>query len=96
MTINNWPDDLDHVLKIRLLIVLVFYKIHFMKKIIAAGSVIFMLLPFSVSAHPGHGETGGYTITHYFTESVHAVVSFGLLAAIAVYIKITGRNKAHK
>jgi hypothetical protein len=67
-----------------------------MKKIIAASSVIFMFLPFFVSAHPGHGETGGYTITHYFTEPVHAVVTFGLIAAIAVYVKISSRNKAHK
>lgn len=67
-----------------------------MKKIIAASSIIFMLFPFLVSAHPGHGEMGGYTITHYFTEPVHAVVSIGLLACIVVYIKLSGPSKAHK
>lgn len=54
-----------------------------MKKIIAAA---FILLPAITWAHPGHGETEGYTIIHYFTEPQHALVTLGILAITAVYI----------
>ena len=48
-----------------------------MKKIFAAFSTLALFLPVIALAHPGHGETGGFTITHYFLEPVHAVISIG-------------------
>ena len=52
-----------------------------------------MCLPLITLAHPGHGETDGYTITHYFTEPVHAVIAIGVLAAVVVFIRQMGKSK---
>ncbi len=52
-----------------------------MKHIIKSGLFILSAIaPAIVVAHPGHGETGGYTIIHYFVEPQHAIVSIGLVA----------------
>jgi hypothetical protein len=65
-----------------------------MKRIIASAAV---LLPLITMAHPGHGGTDGYTIIHYFTEPQHAIITFGILAAAAVYIVWERRrNSEHK
>lgn len=48
------------------------------------------LLPFISNAHPGHGETEGFTITHYFAEPEHLVF---ILLALAVVIFFLGRSK---
>lgn len=48
------------------------------------------LLPFISNAHPGHGETEGFTITHYFTEPQHLVF---ILLTLAVVIFFLGRKK---
>lgn len=47
-------------------------------------------LPFISNAHPGHGETEGFTIKHYFTEPGHLVFLF---LAMAVVIFFLGRSK---
>jgi len=96
MTIFSFFYDLNHVLKICFLIVLVSYKIRFMKKVITALSLFFMALPNIVLAHPGHGETEGFTITHYFIEPVHAIVSIVIVAALVVYIRHLKRNRQTK
>lgn len=58
-----------------------------MKKIVLAFVCFFAAIatPLFVLAHPGHGTSDGYTITHYFTESSHIImlvavvlVSFGI------------------
>ena len=43
------------------------------------------MLPLAVLAHPGHGDEGGFTITHYFTEPEHiwVFVISGLLVLYA-------------
>ena len=43
-----------------------------MKKYI---SLLAAALPLAAMAHPGHGGTDGWTITHYFVEPQHAVVT---------------------
>lgn len=66
-----------------------------MKKInLALKTIIVMLLPFTGIAHPGHGETEGFTITHYFTEPVHATVSVILLAAVFFTVTVLRRKKS--
>lgn len=48
-------------------------------------------------AHPGHGETEGFTITHYFTEVQHVLISIALISIAAVtvwYIKNRKKQKA--
>lgn len=47
-----------------------------MKKVLIAAA---MLIPFISFAHDGHGEHGGFTITHYFVEPVHAVYTLGVV-----------------
>jgi hypothetical protein len=48
------------------------------------------LLPFISNAHPGHGETEGFTITHYFTEPEHLVFIFLVMAVVIFFL---GRSK---
>jgi putative copper export protein len=53
--------------------------------------------PFAALAHPGHGETDGFTITHYFTEPIHAVATIlavgGILALVTVLRRRFSGNK---
>lgn len=46
---------------------------------------ILVLLPGLTFAHPGHGEHGGFTITHYFTEPEHVALIMLIVAAIVIY-----------
>ncbi len=64
-----------------------------MKKRFLYISLLGLLLPFAGLAHPGHGETGGYTIIHYFTEPVHAISSIGLLVATIFYIRLLDKKR---
>ncbi len=43
-------------------------------------------LPFSVFAHEGHGHTEGFTITHFFVESEHALYAWPLLLIIVFFM----------
>jgi len=40
-----------------------------------------VLMPLFGLAHPGHGSTDGYTITHYFVEPDHAIFTWSFLIA---------------
>jgi hypothetical protein len=60
---------------------------NYMKKMIVIVSVLFTGQPFISEAHPGHGTTGGFTITHYFTEPVHVIVSLSIIVAAAMFIR---------
>ena len=42
-----------------------------MKKIVSLLAILFTAA--SAFAHPGHGATDGYTITHYFVEPEHVL-----------------------
>lgn len=65
-----------------------------MKKI-AFTVLVIVLYPLLVTAHPGHGETDGYSIIHYFVEPAHAVFTYGSLFCVIAYIWYT-RQKQHK
>jgi hypothetical protein len=67
-----------------------------MKKFISILSLLVLFMPLISLAHPGHGETAGYSITHYFVEPVHVVISLSVLVAIVLYIRHLGRNKQPK
>jgi hypothetical protein len=62
-----------------------------MKKIaIRLASILAMITPLSIMAHPGHGghdHEGGYTIIHYFIQPSHAIVSFTVLAITVILIR---------
>jgi hypothetical protein len=40
------------------------------------------LFPFLALAHPGHGETEGFSIIHYFSEPMHAMVTIGAMVVL--------------
>ena len=68
-----------------------------MKKITLAVIAYFLLgMPFTDQAHPGHGITDGYTITHYFTEPVHLMSTAVVLFVLVVYYRHLRRNKQTK
>jgi hypothetical protein len=67
-----------------------------MKKIIASLSLLALFLPLISLAHPGHGETDGYTITHYFVEPIHIVFSVGVLIAVVAFVRLLEKNKQQK
>jgi hypothetical protein len=49
-----------------------------------------MLTPFSLLAHPGHGghdHDGGYTITHYFIQPSHAVITLTIFSITVILIR---------
>ena len=53
--------------------------------------------PLLSMAHPGHGETGGFTITHYIVEPVHLFAAICLLSiTIALYSYIKRSTKPAK
>ena len=54
------------------------------------------LASLSAFAHPGHGSTGGYTITHYFVEPEHALVILTILAVAIIMVKRFRRVPAKK
>ncbi|MBH2003120.1 MAG: hypothetical protein I8H66_00390 [Sphingobacteriia bacterium] len=54
-----------------------------MKKLaISLGLFLVTIAPLVTMAHPGHGESEGYTIIHYFTEPMHAVITLGSLLMV--------------
>lgn len=66
-----------------------------MKKI-ATAALLLSGLPLASFAHEGHGHTHGFTITHYFVEPEHAVLTWAVLAIAAGYIWIQRRKKANQ
>ena len=55
-----------------------------MKKIL---TVLGGLLPFISFAHPGHGSTGGFTITHYFVEPQHLLTTVVITYVLYLFYK---------
>ena len=66
-----------------------------MKNLKALLLFLVSAIPMISLAHPGHGETGGYTITHYMVEPVHLVISVVALSAIVFLVSQLRRNKQH-
>ncbi len=55
------------------------------------------IVPLLCMAHPGHGETGGFTITHYIVEPVHVFTGIFLLSlSVAVFSYIKRKAKLAK
>ena len=74
------------------------YKLKAMKKFISISMMIFIaFMPELLLAHPGHGgHEGGYTITHYFVEPMHAVVSIGCIVATIAFVAYTRKRSQTK
>lgn len=67
-----------------------------MKKNVIFLIVFVLCIPFISLAHPGHSETDGYTITHYFTEPVHIVVALLALIAVVAGVRYLRSNKQQR
>jgi hypothetical protein len=61
------------------------------------AAMVLPIMPFAAFAHPGHGETEGFSIIHYFTEPVHAVVTVLATAAVITLVGYARRRQSrHK
>ncbi len=54
---------------------------------------IILIFPLMTKAHPGHGETDGYTITHYFTAPSHAVITLGSIVILYAMFRFINKEK---
>lgn len=50
-------------------------------------SLMAALLPLSMIAHPGHGETEGFTIIHYLVEPIHTTAVIGGVLLAVIYLR---------
>lgn len=64
-----------------------------MKNLKALLLLLVSAIPMISLAHPGHGEAGGYTITHYMVEPVHVVISVVALSVIVFLVTRLRRSK---
>ena len=62
---------------------------------ITLGMLTLFMAPLFTMAHPGHGESEGYTIIHYFTEPMHAIITLGSLVTVAVVVYFSRRKNSH-
>ena len=69
-----------------------------MNRIIApVATLLAVAIPLAVAAHPGHGETEGFSIIHYFSEPVHALASVaGLGILLFVLTRYFSRKSGDK
>jgi hypothetical protein len=62
-------------------------------------SFLMTITPLLSMAHPGHGEhshgnSGGFTITHYFTEAEHAIpLGVTVLVLIVIAFRYFNQHK---
>ncbi len=85
--------DLPYLIKVMPVLILLLIKGAFMKQKIIMAIIIFMAC-LSANAHPGHGDAGGFTITHYLIEPEHLFTGICLLALlVSVTGTILGKRK---
>ncbi len=56
-------------------------------------ALMMSLMPVAVMSHPGHGETEGFTITHYLVEPIHVIVATGILFIVVIVVKWFKRKR---
>ena len=61
-----------------------------MKTIVALAA---LLIPIMSFAHPGHGSTDGFNLTHYFIESEHAVFTWTFVLIGVCLVSMYGVKK---
>lgn len=78
--------DLPYLKIVTSMLILPLIKRTFMKhKTILFISILMACV--TANAHPGHGDSGGFTITHYFVEPGHVFTGICLLALL---VSVTG------
>lgn len=59
-------------------------------------SLIASFLPFAALAHPGHGGSDGWTITHYFVEPQHAITTVLAIGGILLIARAVRKRSSEK
>ena len=61
-------------------------------------SVFILLTPFTVNAHPGHGDHthDGFSVIHYFTEPEHIAVVVAVLVTVVIALMVRRQNARKK
>ena len=61
-------------------------------------SVFILLTPFTVNAHPGHGDHAhdGFSVIHYFTEPEHIAVAVAVLVTVVIALMVRRQNARKK
>jgi hypothetical protein len=65
---------------------------YFMKNIFLSA---LSALPLITLAHPGHGETDGFSIIHYFSEPLHAIITVGAMVVLFAGYRYFRRKNQH-
>ena len=65
-----------------------------MKKL--AASLSSFIVPLITFAHPGHGDTDGYTIIHYFKEPLHLIVFAAVTLVAVLYFRYLKRKEQRR
>ncbi|MBK8701657.1 MAG: hypothetical protein IPN29_19720 [Saprospiraceae bacterium] len=55
--------------------------------------VAMLLCPLAVMAHPGHGDSDGYSIIHYFKEINHLIFPLAAVVALVAIVKFMVKRK---
>lgn len=73
-------------------------KVMVIDRIYKSLMVCLIILPFTVNAHPGHGDHthDGFSVIHYFTEPEHIAVIVTLLVTVVVALMVRRRKAAKK
>jgi hypothetical protein len=68
-----------------------------MTKYIKNGASILAILLVAAAgawAHPGHGETKGHSLLHYFTEPVHVIPLIAVIAiSVGIFMALYAKRK---
>jgi hypothetical protein len=67
-----------------------------MKKALFSFSLLGLLIPLMGHAHPGHSDSDGYTIIHYFREPIHGIVPLLFIVGIIAYIHMLEQKKRNR
>ncbi len=57
-----------------------------MKKLFAFIAIVLSFLPVATFAHPGHGETEGFSIIHYMLEPAHLFIAIVLVGVAGILL----------
>lgn len=66
-----------------------------MHKLTFILAILIAFGPLFAFAHPGHGDTEGFTIIHYFTEFGHAITTWPIVIAAVVLLVRHYRQHRH-
>ena len=60
------------------------------------GLISFLMTTSSLTAHPGHGSSDGFSFWHFMTEPQHLIPSLVVLLLIPVLLVLRSRKEEQK